>query len=134
MEKNRTNRPLKKGLNFLKILFSVFPTPGLRVRISRVLRRAAFYFILSISSGVDFFQNWLRPMPMPISSRTSRVSALYFLPLPLKIRCIPFPKNAVRIPLNGRIAFGTRQAFFGAERSEERRVGKECRSRWSPYH
>ena len=24
--------------------------------------------------------------------------------------------------------------FQGAERSEERRVGKECRSRWSPYH
>jgi len=23
---------------------------------------------------------------------------------------------------------------FGAIRSEERRVGKECRSRWSPYH
>src|SRR3712207_9510925 len=22
----------------------------------------------------------------------------------------------------------------GASRSEERRVGKECRSRWSPYH
>ena len=22
----------------------------------------------------------------------------------------------------------------GAMRSEERRVGKECRSRWSPYH
>ena len=25
-------------------------------------------------------------------------------------------------------------AAFAAERSEERRVGKECRSRWSPYH
>ena len=24
--------------------------------------------------------------------------------------------------------------FYGAYRSEERRVGKECRSRWSPYH
>src|SRR5256885_11180196 len=24
--------------------------------------------------------------------------------------------------------------FFGLVRSEERRVGKECRSRWSPYH
>src|SRR5476649_1207412 len=24
--------------------------------------------------------------------------------------------------------------FSAAERSEERRVGKECRSRWSPYH
>src|SRR2546422_4192992 len=23
---------------------------------------------------------------------------------------------------------------FGTKRSEERRVGKECRSRWSPYH
>ena len=27
-----------------------------------------------------------------------------------------------------------RQIFIPAERSEERRVGKECRSRWSPYH
>jgi len=25
-------------------------------------------------------------------------------------------------------------ASFFAARSEERRVGKECRSRWSPYH
>src|SRR5256885_3502421 len=25
-------------------------------------------------------------------------------------------------------------AVAGAARSEERRVGKECRSRWSPYH
>ena len=31
----------------------------------------------------------------------------------------------------------SRQRFFGMpfdDRSEERRVGKECRSRWSPYH
>ena len=26
------------------------------------------------------------------------------------------------------------QVLFLAPRSEERRVGKECRSRWSPYH
>ena len=32
-----------------------------------------------------------------------------------------FSKNSTR----------TRTSF---ERSEERRVGKECRSRWSPYH
>ena len=24
--------------------------------------------------------------------------------------------------------------FYILDRSEERRVGKECRSRWSPYH
>ena len=30
---------------------------------------------------------------------------------------------------------GERQRIsIAAERSEERRVGKECRSRWSPYH
>ena len=28
----------------------------------------------------------------------------------------------------------TLQATVDAARSEERRVGKECRSRWSPYH
>src|SRR5256885_13564852 len=27
-----------------------------------------------------------------------------------------------------------RRKELGATRSEERRVGKECRSRWSPYH
>ena len=27
-----------------------------------------------------------------------------------------------------------RYLYAVAERSEERRVGKECRSRWSPYH
>ena len=26
------------------------------------------------------------------------------------------------------------EALDAGERSEERRVGKECRSRWSPYH
>ena len=27
-----------------------------------------------------------------------------------------------------------KQKLFDQNRSEERRVGKECRSRWSPYH
>src|SRR2546422_8790714 len=30
--------------------------------------------------------------------------------------------------------FGALRTARRAERSEERRVGKECRSRWSPYH
>ena len=29
---------------------------------------------------------------------------------------------------------GANMLIANAERSEERRVGKECRSRWSPYH
>ena len=42
--------------------------------------------------------------------------------------------------LDGRVAAGLALVEQGVEqavargRSEERRVGKECRSRWSPYH
>src|SRR3712207_9084033 len=39
--------------------------------------------------------------------------------------------------LDQAIAVAGRKAFVvldGTLRSEERRVGKECRSRWSPYH
>ena len=32
------------------------------------------------------------------------------------------------------LTYGAGQATTISERSEERRVGKECRSRWSPYH
>ena len=32
------------------------------------------------------------------------------------------------------IAFGYYAYYDATMRSEERRVGKECRSRWSPYH
>ena len=34
---------------------------------------------------------------------------------------------------NGRSA-GSLDKYYSVARSEERRVGKECRSRWSPYH
>ena len=30
--------------------------------------------------------------------------------------------------------FNKKSTIFIISRSEERRVGKECRSRWSPYH
>src|SRR5699024_12623128 len=40
--------------------------------------------------------------------------------------------------MSGRLAIGTRQSYGtspnGTIRSEERRVGKECRSRWGPDH
>ena len=36
----------------------------------------------------------------------------------------------------GQVIVGTERetGLEGKARSEERRVGKECRSRWSPYH
>ena len=38
-------------------------------------------------------------------------------------------------PNEGKSTTSTNLAIaFADDRSEERRVGKECRSRWSPYH
>ena len=37
----------------------------------------------------------------------------------------PLSMTAIMVMIHGR---------FALTRSEERRVGKECRSRWSPYH
>src|SRR5256885_15872245 len=36
--------------------------------------------------------------------------------------------------IRGRRKVIVRTKVRGRQRSEERRVGKECRSRWSPYH
>ena len=37
-------------------------------------------------------------------------------------------------PTLGIIRVGENPSDLSYERSEERRVGRECRSRWSPYH
>ena len=46
------------------------------------------------------------------------------------------PKEAVRLvgELRDKVSGSDVDVVFCVPRSEERRVGKECRSRWSPYH
>ena len=39
-----------------------------------------------------------------------------------------------KISIDGCVWAGNVEMHRRASRSEERRVGKECRSRWSPYH
>ena len=39
-----------------------------------------------------------------------------------------------RMPKNASSALPSKKGIQDHRRSEERRVGKECRSRWSPYH
>src|SRR5260370_25097749 len=48
------------------------------------------------------------------------------------IRLISAKKNESEFMLQWRLK--AYQHWASLERSEERRVGKECRSRWSPYH
>ena len=64
----------------------------------------------------------------------------------LALKWLSSPVSAMRGVLIGEIASGvavlatlfdpqvTRYKWIIITRSEERRVGKECRSRWSPYH
>ena len=50
-----------------------------------------------------------------------------------KFRIKSFKKQKPLVSLKKiSLSFGKRQILD--DRSEERRVGKECRSRWSPYH
>ena len=52
----------------------------------------------------------------------------------MQTACVIVAEWDVNMKKNG-IKKGTmRIAVCGIIRSEERRVGKECRSRWSPYH
>src|SRR3712207_1695674 len=44
------------------------------------------------------------------------------------------PMRQVITSFSGLRSHDTVNDFIIGERSEERRVGKECRSRWSPYH
>ena len=43
-------------------------------------------------------------------------------------------EDRVYVPNNPEIRKLILQEAHDSPRSEERRVGKECRSRWSPYH
>src|SRR3712207_9492950 len=47
---------------------------------------------------------------------------------------IPFFVTRQVVAGSGRVGIGTESRTQGFQRSEERRVGKECRSRWSPHH
>src|SRR2546427_10370171 len=47
--------------------------------------------------------------------------------------CTPGSATGIKLPSHLRI-YGSRHRWKKDVRSEERRVGKECRSRWSPYH
>ena len=78
------------------------------------------YVAGDIAKRKNMTLNWSRKV------QTFAISALVFT-------------MGVRIGSNDEVvgkldSIGVYAAVFTDDRSEERRVGKECRSRWSPYH
>ena len=68
-----------------------------------------------------------------IDSKTAKNLGILLNPLETSIESAE--KNKIILPVETRIYNECYEnGVFGEQRSEERRVGKECRSRWSPYH
>src|SRR5258707_13234044 len=65
----------------------------------------------------------LKPVPEVLAAEIVTLAVPELLNVKV---CVPLPPTSTlpKLKLEG----------LGESRSEERRVGKECRSRWSPYH
>src|SRR5256886_12246970 len=117
---------------------SVHKRAGDVVRISDVSAYVIDFFFFQAEDGIrDLTVTGVQTCALPISLEfaASRIHD----ELPEGVRIYPFPYWAGLRPeeaeqyLSGSVGI---HANIGETsiRSEERRVGKECRSRWSPYH
>ena len=76
-------------------------------------------FTSTVEIAIDLIEEDILPLsPMPGKSGTIGVKRLILKRFPYDIVVIE----------------GELETVVVVARSEERRVGKECRSRWSPYH
>ena len=75
-----------------------------------------FVFVLATFIGLGVIRRVSRLLYTPLMSLTNAISAIAVVGS-IAVTGAEYPKT-IRI----------------LGRSEERRVGKECRSRWSPYH
>ena len=72
-------------------------------------------------------QDWSRD-PLGLTRRTSSSSSHSSALAPPPLQSTPTRQGPIQRD------FGLSEILEEGERSEARRVGKECRSRWSPYH
>src|SRR2546426_6161520 len=95
-----------------------------------------FFFFFQAEDGIrDYKVTGVQTCALPIFHRIQQHSLHTALaPRPLTAAMIQHGnKEGLGLPRAG-TRRDQRRLRLLAERSEERRVGKECRSRWSPYH
>src|SRR2546430_4807170 len=106
--------------------------------VSGPCRRTDLFFFFQAEDGIrDLTVTGVQTCALPIlaNSRRRRISRAVFErgtscfgPLKRRTKTIWLTRPTVVIFVRPKCTRGL------ATRSEERRVGKECRSRWSPYH
>src|SRR2546426_3233749 len=97
------------------------------------------FFFFQAEDGIrDYKVTGVQTCALPIYSscgsfRSSRAASVAILPSALLVERFSLGAWWV-FPIQSFRASGPRKLMKITRRSEERRVGKECRSRWSPYH
>src|SRR2546427_1654733 len=95
-----------------------------------------FFFFFQAEDGIrDLTVTGVQTCALPISLASPLMRVTSTLPRAARslhylrsTRALIFLIRGRAAPFAGTLPYGERS------RSEERRVGKECRSRWSPYH
>src|SRR5690554_7295197 len=97
-----------------------------------------FFFFFQAEDGIrDADVTGVQTCALPISGRKSIIPKISFteseVGRSLKLN-IDGESQIVTLKPSGEKTITTPKGSVMWGRSEERRVGKECRSRWSPYH
>src|SRR2546430_11064061 len=120
-------RPLLGGLSLC--------LRGRPMSASRIHGRVFFFF--QAEDGIRYLtvtgvQTCALPICLePVAEEVSRSFDLFYAPLPKNSSLTKHREDRLKDD-DTEIGFYEGDGLF--LRSEERRVGKECRSRWSPYH
>ena len=86
-----------------------------------------------MSKERKYFSESRSNLPLPDLTQIQKTSYSWFLKNGIKELIKEFSPIEDSVGKNFELHF--LNCFLGSpKRSEERRVGKECRSRWSPYH
>src|SRR2546430_10144951 len=101
-----------------------------RVTTHKNLRRVVFFFFFQAEDGIrDLTVTGVQTCALPIFIGALSLAGLW-LAVGMNVVGLRIGKRLQNLGGHGTWLPG----LIFVVRSEERRVGKECRSRWSPYH
>src|SRR2546430_10325444 len=102
-----------------------------------VVNDSLFFFFFQAEDGIrDLTVTGVQTCALPIYEQAVGVATIRLAPTVKDLRRLDFDAAYMTIS-DAKLSSGTTLKWdydASKERSEERRVGKECRSRWSPYH